>query len=194
MLRKKSQGRMSGKGENPSQESIKSNKWETAPQRLRQPRAKEQGNGGGVESRYRRQKEKQIKQGHRLDSAGRKMPDDVFALAATEPLDTTSRGNAGFCHELSRLRLADPGDGDQQADYGDAPVFGVGRRLLKADGPLANKIEQGLALPAGGSGLLQVLTALFIGQYGQGVGGIGHRITHFRHRTGLHIAQGSARR
>ena len=48
MLRKKSQGRMSGKGENPTQESIKSNKWETAPQRLRQPRAKEQGNGGGV--------------------------------------------------------------------------------------------------------------------------------------------------
>ncbi len=87
--------------------------------------------------------------------------------------------------------LPTPGTAIEQANYGDTPVSRIGRCLLEADGSLANKVEQGLAFPTGGSSLLQVLTALLIGQNRQGVGGISHRITHFQHRIVLYIARRS---
>lgn len=182
-------------GRNPTkiEESI-SLKTETAPKFPHQPRAKEQCDGGGVASRNRRQKEKQSKREHRLGPASRKMPNDVFALSATEPLDSTSRGNTRLGHELGRPRLTDAGYGNQQANYGNAPVSRICGSLLEGDGTLANQIEQCLALLADKSGLLQVLSALFISQNRQGVGRISHWVTRFHLRIGRRTAQGSARK
>ena len=166
-------------------------KIETAPKFPHQPRAKEQRDGGGIASGYRRQKEKQSKCEHHLGSASRKMADDVFALSATESLDSASRGNTRLGHELGRPRLADAGHGNQQAKYGDAPVSRVCGSLLEGDGTLANQIEQRLALLADKSSLLQVLSALFISQNRQGVCRISHRVTHFHPRIGRRTAQES---
>ena len=183
-----------GKAGKPTQQRIKSDKWETAPQPLRQPRTKKQGDGDGIASRYRRQKENQSKREHRLGPVSRKVSDDVFALSATESLDSTSRGNTRLGHELGRPRLADAGYGNQQANYGNAPVSRVGRGLLEGDGTLADQIEQRLALLTDKSGLLQVLSALFISQNRQGIGRISHRVTRFHLRIGRRTAQESTRR
>lgn len=185
----------SGNGRNPTKiEGSISLKIETAPKFPHQPRAKEQRDGGGIAGYNRRQEEKQSKREHRLDPGSRKMPDNVLTLPATESLDSAGRGNAGFRHELGRPRLAYAGYGNQQADYGDAPVSRVCRGLLKGDETLADQIEQCLAFTAHGSSLLQVLSALLVSQNGQGIGGISHRVTHFHPQIGRRTAQGPTRR